>query len=379
MTFLIHDSDRHVIEPLAMWQDYVDKAIMERVQLELVALDSPGIKLSPELRIKGKPVLKNWTMPMKVAAAHKKLNSVPQMHLGTRPEFQTVAMDEEQIASANMFPTFAAFIVNNENLSAEESLAFAQAYNRWLSDYCAEDPSRLHGVGLVSRHDPSNLLEQLEAIYELGFRTITMRAEIILGRTLGDPAYDEFWQQCEQRSIGIAFHGGTHLQAETVGHDRFNTHFGLHACAHSMELQMAFVSLLEAGVLERHPSLKFAFLEGGASWVPHWLWRLDEICYTDLPKEIESNIRMKPSEYFKRQCWVALEIGEPCLREVVNSIGIKRIIYGTDFPHPDHVQFDIKDISEACGELDDDELQKILADNAFEFFGHKPPEHSTQH
>ena len=43
-----------------------------------------------------------------------------------------------------------------------------------------------------------------------------------------------------------------------------------------MELMLAFASFAAGGVLERHPRLRCAFLEGTCGWLPWWLWRLDE-------------------------------------------------------------------------------------------------------
>jgi hypothetical protein len=58
------------------------------------------------------------------------------------------------------------------------------------------------------------------------------------------------------------------------------------------------------GVLERHPKLRCAFLEGTAGWLYWWLWRLDDQCEKFGPG-CERQISMMPSEYFKRQCYIA--------------------------------------------------------------------------
>jgi len=148
-----------------------------------------------------------------------------------------------------------------------------------------------------------------------------------------------------------------------------------------MEAQLAFLSLLDAGVLERHPRLRVAFLEAGASWVPHWLWRLDEICYATMPGENARNVTIPPSRYFARQCWVGIELGEPCLRQVIDLVGADRLLYGTDFPHPDHLS-DVESASpgESSGEaprpehgrssadLTERERDLVFRDNAHAFF-----------
>ncbi len=88
--------------------------------------------------------------------------------------------------------------------------------------------------------------------------------------------------------------------------------------------------------LERHPNLRVAFLEAGCGWLPYWLWRLDEAEYKHLAWEVKDNVKMKPSEYFRRQCFVSIEPDEPYLPEIIKYIGDDNLLFGSDFPHIDH-------------------------------------------
>ena len=46
---------------------------------------------------------------------------------------------------------------------------------------------------------------------------------------------------------------------------------------------------------------------------------------------------MKPSEYFKRQCWISFDPDESTLKLTAESplVGADRIIWASDYPHPD--------------------------------------------
>lgn len=377
----IFDSDRHVMEPLTIWEQYVAPHIFQQFPIKMV-LDDPnqaqnrisqygqqaGIALPPTFTLAAEPILADWDIPLQVASANKK-GSGEQRKMAMSGEGQLHSMDIDNIAKAAIFSTFAGFIINHSVLTSEASLAYAQGYNRWLYEYCSVDNRRLKAVGQISRHEPGNMVAQLDKIINNGWKTVTLRPEVIKGLAVGDKAYDDFWAACAQNDIGVAFHGGTHLQANTVGTERFSSRFALHACSHPMEAQMAFVSLLENGVFERYPTLKVAFLEAGASWVPHWLWRLDNICYPEFPELVAQNIKMLPSEYFKRQCWVAVELEEPCLRQTIDIIGADRLLFGTDFPHPDHLDFDVSDIGGSCADLTADEVQLMAEVNPGHFYG----------
>jgi predicted TIM-barrel fold metal-dependent hydrolase len=102
-----------------------------------------------------------------------------------------------------------------------------------------------------------------------------------------------------------------------------------------MEQMMAYLSLIESGVMERHPDLRFAFLEAGCGWMVNWLWRLDEVEYANLASEVTA-MRRRPSDYFHRQCAIGFEPDEPMLAETLDYLGPDRVFFGSDFPHLDH-------------------------------------------
>lgn len=369
----ITDCDRHVTEPMYIWQEYTEKHLFDQmpIQLELdtdekrlnrIRVLDIDIRLPPTYMLGEHPILSNWDEDQQIASALAYDESLKERMSATHPEGQLASMDRNLIARAFIFPTFTGYIVNHKDIDAKTSLGYTRGYNRWLTDYCSYNTERLIPVGLISRHDPTSLASQVAAIAKRGWRTITIRPEPILGKTLGDPDYENFWNACEHHNITIALHGGSHLQGTTVGMDRFTSRFSLNACSHPMEAQMAFVTLLESGVFERHPNLRFAFLEAGCSWVPHWLWRLDNICYNEFPSLTRDNIKMLPSEYFKRHCWVAVEIGEP-LKDTLDFIGHEKLIFGSDYPHPDHLHFDLTNIASEMPELSSKQLKDILEDN----------------
>ena len=59
-------------------------------------------------------------------------------------------------------------------------------------------------------------------------------------------------------------------------------------------------------MVERIPRLKVLFCEAGCSWYPYWIDQMDKH-YENLPEEELNGLKMKPSEYCARQCWVTCE------------------------------------------------------------------------
>ena len=107
----------------------------------------------------------------------------------------------------------------------------------------------------------------------------------------------------------------------------------LHAVSHSFEEMLACAQLIAFGVLERHPGLRVVFLESSGGWGPFWLERLDE--------QAESfggfcpDMKLRPSEYFARQCAISFEVDERTLPALAPFVGAERIVWGSDYPHHD--------------------------------------------
>ena len=45
--------------------------------------------------------------------------------------------------------------------------------------------------------------------------------------------------------------------------------------------------------------------------------------------------KLKPSDYFRRQCWVSFEPVEATLPFAADFLGPEHILWATDYPHPD--------------------------------------------
>src|SRR5262249_39260477 len=241
------------------------------------------------------------------------------------------AMDEMGLDRSYLFPTQGLYMWHYEGMEPRLGQAIARAYNNWLNDFCAYDRKRLRPVAGLSLHGPEEALAEVRRVAKLGFRAVFARPNPLNGRLLSDPAYEPIWAQCEEAGLAVCVHEGAHAPMTAVGIDRFQTDFAIQSCSHPMEQMMALLALLEGGVLERHPNLHVAFLESGCGWLPFWLWRLDER-WENVWFEVAETVKMKPSAYFQRQCWVAAEPG-PYLGGLVKWIREGKNPLATADPH----------------------------------------------
>ena len=352
----IIDADCHVTEPLDVWSHYLEPEFADHSLTLGLELDGEPIhnKISEDLSALG-PSLRARNYQIYGITGYDAASVVKAIKfLGSDFAF--------------LYPTTGIWLFAVDSMDAALAGAFVRAYNSWLHDYCAYDPHVLRGVGAINRHAPEEMVPELRRIAGFGWRAVVMRPNPIKGRLLSDPAYEPFWTECEQLNIAVGIHEGTHARVPSTGADRFDTRFAMHACSHPMEQMMALLALIEGGVLERHPRLRFAFLEAGGGWIPYWLWRLDRE-YHDLEWEVSGNVTMKPSDYFRRQCFVSVEPTEPYLGPLMDFIGADNILIGSDFPHMDHDPQVMKDAVALEGTLSRATVEKLLWSNPKRFYG----------
>jgi len=176
--------------------------------------------------------------------------------------------------------------------------------------------------------------EARRTILELKFKGIFVRPNPVNGRTLDDPYYDPLYQTLQDLGAPLMVHEGSGAYLPTAGADRFpGEWFFTHTVSHPFEQMLASLSLICKGTLDRHPHLQVVFLESGAGWLPYWLWRMDEH-YEILPFQVPW-LKMKPSDYFRRQCFTSCEPDETRLGEVIDAIGADRVLFASDYPHWD--------------------------------------------
>ena len=354
--YRIIDADCHVLEPNDMWGKYLEPSFQR------YAPSKEGKVCDEDINDKFLPKLQKATKQF-----HQQ-NHPEALLKNFDPESQVRKLNELGINHAFLYPTIGLWLFAIDTMPWQLAGAFVRAYNNWLRDFCKYDPQILKGVGAINLHNPEEMVSELQRIVEVGWKAVFLRPNPVKGRLLSDPAYEPFWSECERLGVAVGIHEGTHSRLPTAGADRFKTRFALHACSHVMEQMMAMLALIEGGVLERHPHLRIGFLEAGCGWLPSWIWRLDEE-YTKLAWEVEENVKMKPSEYFRRQCFISVDPGEPGLEQVIEFLGSDdNLLFGSDYPHTDYKP----DIVEAAIALRDrvpeKTVQKLLWDNPARFY-----------
>jgi predicted TIM-barrel fold metal-dependent hydrolase len=257
-----------------------------------------------------------------------------------------------------------------EGMDPALGCAIARAYSRWLARYSADSGGRILGAAPIPLHDVDLAVAEVRYAYEeLGIRAFWTRPNPVSGRMIGDDHFEPFFAALEGLDAPLSFHEGSGSLMQNIGSERFpEKWFEQHACVHPMEQQLTLASLVVRGVFERHPRLRVAFMECGAAWAPAWLHRLDEhfelVAWHDAPY-----LTMEPSEYFRRQCFVAAEPDEALLYQVIDALGVDNVVFATDFPHPDAKYPEAVERFLELPRVSTDDKRTIMWDNAVRFYG----------
>jgi len=373
----VADSDMHVMEPADLWERYIAPEWLHAAPIGLA-------ELHRDMRVRVKGTVLTRVSPAKpsfdVTVGWKATQDSAFAAAEARDwdaKSQLMAMDEEGLDVAVLFPSRGLFVlgldsaevVGPEGLEPDLAAAIARAYNDWLHDFCAEDPDRLIGAGLLAPHDVDLAVGEIgRCVDDLGFTTVFMHPGRVHRRAWHDPAYDPIWAECQRRDIAVCFHGGGQNALRPDYTLDFDSMMLWHTFGQPVGIMAVTASLTGGGVLHRFPDLRVGLLEGNCGWAPWLLHRLDEhwewVGNFDAPE-----LDRPPSEYFRSNCFLSIEADELPARFYVDQFGDDNLVFSTDYPHGDSkFPVAVSSFLELPG-LSDDARRKILWDNWARLYG----------
>ncbi|HEU4344646.1 MAG TPA: amidohydrolase family protein [Candidatus Binatia bacterium] len=271
-------------------------------------------------------------------------------------------LDKEAIDVQFLYPSFLLHV--NAWPDGLLAMAVCRAYNTWLAETCDQARDRLKGVGVVSLQDPEGAAKELSRIKELGLAAVMINGTAGPKR-LDHPDHDRFFAEADRLKLPVAVHFSLQFAAVDA---LFEHHFPNRVLAGIFPIMAGFTSVLCSGLLERYNNLKFAFLEGGISWVPAHLERMDD--HFENPRyRARDLISHPPSDYLKSgRIFFGCEGNERFLGRVVEEVGEDLFLYSSDYPHADRTQGTARYLKERS-DIPSSARNKLLEDNARRFYG----------
>ncbi|MBI2767339.1 MAG: amidohydrolase [Chloroflexi bacterium] len=274
-------------------------------------------------------------------------------------------LDAEGVAKEILFPQRTLGMNRLEDL--EYRMACFRAYNQHMSDVCAGQPGRLHGVAVLNWWDPDATRDALQEIKALGFKTALI--PISPGKHAdGEPVMynsermEPFWAAIEESGLPICYHIGENSKAGGRGLA------GIFVMEQMGGMRNIWSTLVFGGVFDRNPGLCVVFVESGLHWVPGALQDADLI-YQSFPTHVEPRLGHSPSYYWFNNCYATFMV-DPAGLALIDRIGAGRAMWSSDYPHNEstlgYTRSAIEAVFKSTSEAD---ARKIVGGNAIEVFG----------
>jgi predicted TIM-barrel fold metal-dependent hydrolase len=242
-------------------------------------------------------------------------------------------MNEHGVAVQILYPTVGGQLLGREFRDSELLDACCRAYNDWTAEYCAAAPARLRWAAMLPLQDVERSIAEARRAAGAGAAAFYVRPNPLKGRNLYHRDYFPLWQTIESLDRPICIHDSGSPHLASYG-ERMDTHTTGHMLAHPFEAMSALMSLIWYGVFEHFPRLTVVHVEADAGWVPYLLQRMEQ--HWEFSGNAEHpDLKMRPTEYFRRNVFVACRGDEMTLPAAVELAGDDNLVFNTDYPHPD--------------------------------------------
>jgi len=316
-----------------------------------------------------------------------------QQHYGTRKkrnwdfDVRTGDQDGQGVVGEVVFPNtvppfYKKSIVTTGPPKPDEyelCLAGIRAHNRWLKDFCDEDPLRRAGIGLILPNDFDEAVKDIEWIAEAGLRGGVLLPLIPPDGSWLKPLYDPSWdkvfaaiQDCDLVMNQHSGQGAPDYGGGLVGESLWISEVAFYCRA-------GYRHLLMSGVYERFPKLEYILTESGCSWAPEMLTQLDRIHMGIQRGAIgemhygegeEWVLKEKPSDYAKRNCWYGASFPSRKELEGIEEVGVDKVCWGNDYPHFEGTfPYNLESLRLTFAEIPENQRRMIFGENAAKLYG----------
>jgi predicted TIM-barrel fold metal-dependent hydrolase len=280
-------------------------------------------------------------------------------------------MDELSIQRTLMFPTLASLLEERMRDDPELIHVVVHALNQWLEEVWSFNyKDRIFTTPVISLPIVSKAIEELDWAVERGARAILVRPAPVPGfrgsRSFALPEFDPFWKRVTEHDVLVAMHssdsGYARYQQDWEGSKTEMLPFVANAfrmVGQWRPVTDAVASWVCHGALYRFPELKVAVIENGSAWLVPLLNEMADI-YKKAPEAFPSD----PVEMIRNRIHIS-PFWEDDLGELAGIVGVDRVLFGSDWPHPEGLAEPARyiDVLTERTKLTEEEKAKIMGGN----------------
>jgi aminocarboxymuconate-semialdehyde decarboxylase len=249
----------------------------------------------------------------------------------------------------------------NYHLDAGTGAAFCREVNEELAELQKTFPKRFIGLAMVPWQDTRTALKELEyAVKNLGLRGVCLSTNIN-GRNLDDPALLPIFKAVASEGLFVFCHPNPPI----AGDDRMSGYAFNNTVGLPLETTLAIMSLVFGGVLDKYPSLKICFCQGGG----YSVYGVGRLSHGYHNKREAGTMKRPPEEYLAMLYYDCLIHNAESLQFLIDRVSIDHVLLGTDFPFDDGIAGGTTPWIEKMSFLSAEDKRKILGANAGRLLG----------
>jgi predicted TIM-barrel fold metal-dependent hydrolase len=236
-----------------------------------------------------------------------------------------------------------------------------------IEDWLPSDPRFVASLNV----GPSDPILAAEEIHRIGDHPQLVQVMMGSGARIpyGQRFYHPIYEAAVKYDLPVAIHPGNEgvgITGPTNGAGYASSYMEWHTTLVTSYISH-LVSLITEGTFQKFPTLKFVMVEGGLSWLPPLMWRLDKnwkALRLQHPWLVE-----KPSTYIQRHLRLTTQpIEEPDdpkhLRAILEMFDVSNMVmFSSDFPHWDGDTVDF-----AARPFSQEQRPRVLSETARELY-----------
>ncbi|MHB1582215.1 MAG: amidohydrolase family protein [Acidimicrobiales bacterium] len=295
------------------------------------------------------------------------------------PEPRLKLMDELGIDRALMWPTLASLLEERLRDDPPATHAVIHALNQWMHEHWTFNyENRIFPTPVITLPIVERAIEELEWVVERGAKIILVRPAPVPGflgpRSMALEEFDPFWKKVQEAGLLVGMH------ASDSGYQRYSNEwegvrdgemlpfkgklsgYAVITQHQGRAIIDTVASLIGHGLCTRFPDLRFTPVENGSNWVRPLVADMEH-AWEHNPHAFDEN----PVEVFKRNIYVH-PFHEEDPRGLIELLGADRVLFGSDYPHPEGMSDPISFVDELEG-LPHDTIAKVMGGNLSRLMG----------
>jgi len=276
-------------------------------------------------------------------------------------------LHEDGVDKELAFPNAVLALFHYPDLELRERVF--RIYNEYIADVQERSNGHFYGVGLINWWNPDGTRRTLAEVKSLGLKTFLMPLNPGKGEDgniidYGSTAMSPVWDEIENAGLPVSHH---------IGETPPKTPCEVNSVVVGMMINVdgfreTFSKYLFSGILDRHPTLKVGWFEGGIAWVATALQDAEHLLasYQHMfNRRVEHDIR-----YYWDNHMSASFMVDPLGLKLLDEIGVDNVMWSSDYPHNESTfGYSEKSLKSMVDTVGQEDAVKIVSTNIKKFLG----------